>query len=183
MPVLKSLTCRLIQIVALTVVAGQAFADNAPPSLRGKSVVISWTENRLQRSGLDNDFRPRSVAQVMQVYISTEGRTFERRSAMRNGKSGSAEGIGGGAIAATGATRFRGTSLVMAGAMKQGARLINVEFDQGFSSCTAKVVVGHEAGSEIMRGRSLINKKPIEFKTLGTSGERCAVQNGNVFAQ
>ena len=39
------------------------------------------------------------------------------------------------------------------------------------------------AGSEIMRGRSLISKKPIEFKTLGTSGERCAVQSGNVFAQ
>jgi hypothetical protein len=183
MRILKCSIGGLTQIIALAALVGQALADNAPQSLRGKSVVISWTENRMQRSGGESDFRPRSIPQVMQVYISTEGRTFERRTAVRNRKSGSAEGIGGGAIARSGSTQFRGHSLVMVGAMKQGGRLINVEFDQNYASCTAKIIIGHEAGSEIIRGRSLINKQPIEFKSLGTSGESCSVRDGNVFGQ
>ena len=164
-------------------VVGEALAENAPQALRGKSVVVSWTENRMQRSDGEAEFRPRSVSQVMQVYVSSEGRTFERRTAARSQKSGSALGIGGGAVARSGSTRFQGSSLVMVGAMVQGGRMIRVDFDQGFSGCSAKVTIGREGNAETIRGRSLISKKPIEFKSLGASGESCSVREGNIFAR
>ena len=168
--------------VAFIALVDSAVAASVPQSMLGKSVVVSWTENRLQRKEGEADFRERSVGQTMRMYFSTQGRVFERRSVERGSRSGSLERLGGGAVARSGRTEFRGNSLLVAGAMRQGgARLINIEFSQDFSSCRAKVTVGRETGAELMKGRSLISKRAIEFKPLGTTSESCSIQNGNVF--
>src|SRR5204862_6934573 len=81
-------------VLAVIGLAGQAAAQNAPTPLRGKSITVSWTENRLQRREGGANFKPRSVPQSLQIYVSAEGRTFERR----NVAGASKEGVGGGAI-------------------------------------------------------------------------------------
>ena len=126
-------------------------------------------------------FKQQSVPNTLQVYVSAEGRTFERRSV----PGGSHEGVGGGAITGrAGSSRFQGNTLVAAGATRGGGvRMVVVTFDAGFSGCTAKVQVGHEGGSSVVEGRSMRTGRPIEFTMLGVSGESCSIQSGNVFAQ
>jgi hypothetical protein len=161
---------------------GTALAQHAPNALRGKSVTISWIENRMQRAGDQESFRPRSVPQTLQIYISTEGRTFERRIASRRGRSGSREGIGGGAVAKNSRSTFQGHALILAGAMRQGARQVRIEFSPDFSSCSTKVIVGIAAGQQLVKGRSMISGKRVEFEVLGISGGSCSIQTGNVFS-
>jgi len=157
-----------------------AFAQNAPAALRGKSITASWTENRHQRREGQSNFKPRAVPQSLQIYISSEGRTFERR----NVPGASKEGVGGGAIAGrAGGSRFQGNTLVIAGATRSGARQVLITFDQGFSSCSTKVSVGREPGASFIKGTSMGSKQPIEFTMESITGESCTIQSGNVFAQ
>ncbi|MGN6117809.1 MAG: hypothetical protein ACTHN2_20080 [Nitrobacter sp.] len=135
----------------------------------------------MQRAADQENFRPRSVPQTLQIYISSEGRTFERRIASRRGRSGSREGIGGGTISKNSRSTFQGHALILAGAMRQGARQVRIEFSPDFSSCSTKVIVGTAAGEKLVKGRSMISGKRVEFELLGVSGESCSIQNGNVF--
>jgi hypothetical protein len=134
-----------------------AHAQNAPQQLLGKSLVVNWTEHRLQRREGRGEFRPRSIPQLLQIYISTEGRIFERRTATSHRGSGSRESVGAGAMGRQADTSFQGRSLaVLAGTRGGGARAIMIEFDEG---------------------------NAVEFKPQGTSGESCAIRDGNVFSQ
>ena len=161
--------------------ATEALAQNAPLALRGKSIVAAWTENRLQRLEGVGDFRPRSVPNTLQIYISSEGRTFERRSIGRAFK----EGVGGGAITGrAGSSRFQGNSLIIAGATRGGAaRVVTINFGSGISSCSVRVQVGREVGSSVSKGNMLGSGQPIEFIPQGVTGESCSIQSGNIFAQ
>jgi len=136
----------------------------------------------MQRKEGEADFRARSVGQTMRMYFRLKDACSNVGQSTRGSRSGSLERLGGGAVARSGRTEFRGNSLMVAGAMRQGgARLINIEFSQDFSSCRAKVTVGRETGAEMVKGRSLISKRAVEFKPLGTTSESCSIQNGNVF--
>jgi hypothetical protein len=167
--------------------ATEALGQNAPVALRGKSIVADWTENRLQRREGGGDFRPRSIPNRLQVYISSEGRTFERRSI------GSAfnEGVSGGAITGTawgshraGGSRFQGNSLILAGVTRSGAaRVVTITFASDFSTCSVRAQVGREVGSSISKGNALGSGRPIEFIPQGVTGESCSIQSGNIFAQ
>src|SRR5215216_4019439 len=46
----------------------------APSAVRGKSIVVTWTEHRLQRKSSGEAFAPVHVATSMAAYVSTEGR-------------------------------------------------------------------------------------------------------------
>ena len=176
-----TITRTAIFLAGLLGLIGPALAQNAPAALRGKSVTVSWTENRMQRAAGQENFRPKSVPQTLQIYISTEGRTFERRTGSVGRRSGSREGIGGGTVAKNSRSTFQGHALILAGAMRQGARQVRVEFSPDFSSCSTKVIVGHAAGQKLVKGRSMVSGKRLEFKLLSISGESCSIQNGNVF--
>lgn len=160
--------------------ATEALAQNAPAALRGKSITVGWTENRLQRREGGGEFRPRSLPQTLQIYVSTEGRTFERRTI----GGASKEGVGGRAISRNaGGSRFQGNSLVVAGATRGGgARVVTINFGSDFASCSVHVQVGREVGSSVIKGNAIGSGRPIEFTMQGTSGESCSIQSGNVFA-
>ena len=40
---------------------------------------------------------------------------------------------------------------------------------------------GMAAGEKLVKGRSMVSGKRLEFKLLSISGESCSIQNGNVF--
>jgi hypothetical protein len=168
-------------VAGLIGMAGPATAQHAPNALRGKSVTASWTENRMQRAAGQENFRPKNVPQTLQIYISTEGRTFERRTGSVGRHSGSKEGVGGGTVARNSRSTFQGHALILAGALRQGGRQVRIEFSSDFSSCSTKVIVGHAAGERLIKGRSMISGKRLEFELMGISGESCSIQNGNIF--
>ena len=162
-------------------VGGAGAAQNAPAPLRGKSIVTSWTENRQGRFVGESTFRPQSLPQTLQIYVSDEGRTFERRSE----GAWKREGVGGGAIGAgSSSSRFHGNTLVIVGETAvSGARNVAVTFDPGFASCSVKVQIGYAAGQTLIQSKYPVDGRRVEWKLDSITGESCAIRSGNVFAQ
>jgi hypothetical protein len=154
----------------------------APQALYGKSVVVSWTEQRMQRRQGEGEFRPATRQGEFSVYVSSAGRIFNRARMTnpRRGRSGETERIGD--------TKNRNivfegsTMVVMQHGTSGGARRIAVAFDDGFSSCTAQVIRGKEEGAGAIVARSAITPgRTVEIASVKTSGVSCAVKSGNVF--
>jgi hypothetical protein len=154
----------------------------SPPAIQGKSVVVSWTENRMQRRPDEAHARPAIRQGTFSVYVSSAGRIFNRLTMAnpKRGKSGSSDRIGD-----TGnrSITFEGRTMaaVQSGATG-GARRILVTFAEGFARCTAEVIRGKQEGAEKMVARSTITPgATVEILSVQTSGVSCAVKDGNVF--
>jgi hypothetical protein len=161
-------------------------AQSAPTGLRGKSVIVSWIEDRSLRAVGEATFRQNRATFSRSIYISTEGRPFVRTTVTPGRRTGSAEAVGeGGRSFAGGAleVRFQGRILIMTTTMTAGgARRLTVEFADGFDSCTARVVTAKETGAKVIRGKSLVTGRPMEVQSVTASGATCTVRSGNVFA-
>ncbi|HXW40689.1 MAG TPA: hypothetical protein VEK75_05770 [Xanthobacteraceae bacterium] len=169
---------------------GIAFASwpalTASNALSGKSVVVSWSEERVQRLEGESQFSSVMRTGSFSAYISTQGRIFNR-STMTNpgarrgrGVTGSAERVGNEGNAKV---SFQGNALVAVLLHEHGAMRILVTFDSGFTGCTAEVIRGKEAGANSMRANSLIRPGTrVEIQSVKTSGVTCSVRDGNVFA-
>jgi hypothetical protein len=59
--------------------------------------------------------------------------------------------------------------------------MARIDFDSGFSSCNANVVLGREGGAGIARGRSQITGAALEIKSARVINSSCAIRSGNVF--
>ncbi len=56
-----------------------AAAMATPKELYGKSIVVSWQEDRMQRLPGAAAFRPVTIGATFNVYVSTQGNVFNRR--------------------------------------------------------------------------------------------------------
>ena len=182
--------CRVA--VAVLPTAGSALpamAQDVPKALHGKSAVVSWVEEREQRTAGQSAFRAVRIPQTLSVYFSQEGRMFSRRTATTpSGQTGAREAVSGGGAAGGGNTvrQFRGRSLTVTSPLvagSAGALNIAVDFDAAFRACRAKVIVGKLAGSGIIRSRSFATGEDLEIKSTTPTAVTCAVEAGNVFAQ
>lgn len=159
-------------------------AQSAPESLRNKSVIVSWTENRSVRMGDNPNFRDMSTPFSMSVYISSAGRPFSRVAATpRRGNTGSAEHVGTSGRSYSGGARqvrFSGQTLEMTAVMQAGgARRISVDFGGG--GCSARVTTAMQVGSKSYRAKSLVSGEPMEIRSVAVTGTSCSVREGNVF--
>jgi hypothetical protein len=162
-----------------------AAAQTAPSTLRGKSVVVSWTEQRSLRRVGEANFRETSTLFSVSIYISSAGRPFSRISASPGRISGSADYVGVSGSSNSGGARqvtFRGNSLSMTTSMTSGgARNVTVDFSG--SGCTARVITAKQVGSQMIRSKSLASGAAIEIRSVAVVGTRCSVRDGNVFGQ
>jgi hypothetical protein len=171
-------------IVAL-LFATQSHAAGAPDQLKGKSIVVSWSETREQREEMDhgwNGFHVVDAKHTLSMYISTAGRVFSRQTNAMRGGSGSTEqvaGEGNGGGYAVRTPLFSGQTLTVISENRGGARRAVIEFDASFASCTAKASTGFESGKSSV-SLSPITHKHVEMKSVNTSAASCSVQNGNV---
>lgn len=160
---------------------GFAAAAASPPQLRGKSIIVSWGEQRSQRNVGEADFRSVAIQHDFRVYVSAAGRVLSRLTNANRRGSGSSEQIAGEG-GSTRATEFTGQSMIVTRARsKGGARRITVEFDATFGSCRAEVVRAKQVGSATTISRSLITGRLVEIRSVTVSGASCAIQGGNVF--
>lgn len=167
-------------------------AAAAPQQLYGKSVVISWREDRQQRMGGDDQIRAVGVSAEMRVYISEVGRPFSRltmlvmnkHAHLKTGNVDAVDGVGSGPKGNfTRTVNFNGATMTIGQPRGAGgAQQVLVRFDSGFQTCSAQVVVGRSSSGGSISTRSLINGQHVEIFSVKASGESCHVQNGNVFA-
>ena len=158
----------------------------APQPLYGKSIVITWVEERQQKLEGEERLRFVGAAAEFDVYVSDAGRPFSRLRfsvANKHGRlrTGSRDVVGGEGSARN--VSFSGTSMTASAPRGAGgALLIRVTFDNGFQGCSARVISGKEAGVVATRVKSFINGNRLEMYSVKTSGESCRIQSGNIFA-
>jgi hypothetical protein len=176
---------RSIFAMASAIFASQC-ANAAPQALYGKSVVVSWQEERQQKLAGEEQLRFIGAAAEFDVYVSDAGRPFSRlRFSVSNGRgrlvSGSKDAVAGEGSARN--VNFSGNT--MTASMPRGAGgalLISVTFDNAFQNCTAHTVSGKGSGVEAAHATSIINGSRVDLYSVKTSGETCRIQSGNLFA-
>jgi hypothetical protein len=180
---LTKMTYRMpLAVLALAMTTSGALA--APSQLYGKSVVVSWTENRMQTTDTSPVAQSRTASAQLSVYVSDKGRAFSRVSISvhtpRGTKSGNRDAVQGEASARS--VGFSGNSMtVTAPRGDAGALRIAVTFDAGFQGCSARVISGKSGGAASTHIHSMVTGRTYDFYSVQTSGESCSIQSGNVF--
>ncbi len=162
-------------------------AHAAPPDqLKGKSIVINWTETRQQRDerpdgGGWTDFKTVNARHLLNIYVSTAGRVFSRQTNTTGQGSGSVDQVAGerGGAFPTRTPSFSGRTMTIVAETRGGARRTVVEFDAGFASCSARTATAFQEGQSSV-SLSPISKRKVEIKSVTASGASCSVQSGNV---
>ena len=162
-------------------------AQASPSQLYGKSVVVSWTEEREQRVNGEQTTRNVGRSGSFSVYLSSSGKPFSRmsyafsgnRGGLKHGKKDAVGGEGSG----NRKVAFSGNTMSVGMGMSGGARNILATFDGGFSSCSAQVLTGKEGGSSSIRAKSMVNGNDIEILSVKTGAASCRIQDGNVFGE
>jgi hypothetical protein len=167
---------------ALVCTASAALGAGAPAALQGKSVVVSWTETRVQRVIGEGDFRTVNGALTLSVYVSSAGRVFSRlafQTRMGAGQSDQLAGAGSSRV-----PTFSGNTMTVVHPLTSGGvRRMQVTFDGSFSSCSATTQFGKQegVGRQIARSWSSATKKQVEIKSVSPGGVSCSIRSGNVF--
>jgi hypothetical protein len=159
-------------------------ADSAPSALFGKTVVLSWTENRTQRSDA-GAIKNSTTASDFRVYISNAGRLFSRftRKNTRSGRSNSSAmtpdgnaqfgGVGQGSRTA----HFEGRQFISENQMKSGARRIQADFDSSYRSCALRVIYGKEDGAPLHH--RAMDGRMYYIVSTDVISPKCAIEDGN----
>jgi len=173
---------RLISLLVMLLTT-QAHAAGAPEALKGKSVILTWTETRQQRVVGQLNFYSVNGSDSTSIYVSTAGRIFSRRTNSTRAGSGTVErapGEGSGAYP-KGTVLFGGQTMTLIGETKGGAYRTVIEFDANFVSCTARRAIAFQSGKTSIALSPIIHKY-VEVKSVTVSGMSCSVKTGNVLA-
>lgn len=178
-------TCATVILAAAAVaVAAPAVAAGPPQQLIGKSIVLSWSNTRQQRDqkpdGSWTDFRTVQGSHKLIIYVSSAGRVFSRRINSTRSGSGNMDQVGSEASGTypVSTPSFSGQTMTVVSVAQGGAGRTEINFDSGFTSCTAKVTFGFEAGKTSVM-LSPISKRKVETRSVENGAVSCSVQSGN----
>jgi hypothetical protein len=163
---------RSVAAILLMILPDAARAASAPEGLRGKTVVVTWRENRVQRPADAEQFRSTTVQHQFQVQVGSDGRVgAQMTNTNERGRSGSRSDANG--------WRYdfgpQSMTVLMGGGSGGGARRIAVRFDRSFASCTSDVIRGKEAGASSMMTTSMISGRRMEIRSAIAVGVSCRV--------
>jgi hypothetical protein len=160
--------------------ASQAYAAvGAPEALKGKSVVLTWSETRQQRHVGEPNFYTVNASVNLVVYVSMADRIFVRQ--INSTRSGSGSFERSPDAHSGGAASFAGHTLTLIGGTAGGAHRTLVDFDPSFTSCSARVSLGFQSGKTSI-SFSPITKRQVEMKSMTASGISCSIRAGNVLS-
>ena len=182
---MRAVSLSLIVLPAIALLSAPACA--APAQLYGKSVVVTWSEERQQKIVGEENLRSVSRSAEFSVYISDQGRPFSRmrysfannRGAQRSGNRDKVGGEGGGGGGGRNVSFSGNTMNVSMRVGAGGARSIVVNL--AGDSCSAQVIAGKEEGARQIRTKSIVTGNELEIVSIKTSGASCRIQSGNVF--
>jgi hypothetical protein len=159
-----------------------ARAAPAPAALLGKSIVLTWSETRQQRTVGEQNFRPVNASHNLSMYVSGAGRVFVRQTIRTGSGTGSGYQVSG-SPESNAVPSFVGRTMTLFSPFRSGGmRRHVITFDATFTACTAAVAFAKEVGRETAITGSVINKRLlVEMQSISVANVTCAVQNGNVF--
>jgi hypothetical protein len=162
-------------------VTAESRAEQIPATLRGKSLVLSWSDARTVKDMSD---RQKNVAQTSEIklYVSDQGRVFsqfERRTGRNDAKT---------LTQVSGASdnylhwRFEGGALTADQQFIKGVRRVTISFGDGFRNCSIKVLHGKQVGAQTIHYRDFNTDAEYEIITIAVTSTSCSIQDGNIFA-
>ncbi len=177
---------RLVARFLVVFVVGLPFPVlGAPaPDLINKSLLLTWTENRMQRTD-GSEVRGVAVGFDLRIYVSSSARPFTRLSTNSRRGSQSNEQVGGAGSSLGGgvrSVRADGHSIVLQATFGNFARNLRVEVAPGGGSCSAQMSIGKEPGSAPKPFRNTAGML-IEIQSMTTTTPTCSIQQGNVFGR
>ncbi|HZP75596.1 MAG TPA: hypothetical protein VFB45_05585 [Pseudolabrys sp.] len=170
-----------------------AFAA-APPALYNKTISVSYSESKDLR-GVDGDTRHRIVHGQIEIFVSSQGRVFRRAARQAVGMHGSrskivnelgrSRGPDGNEIKTAnvrynGELAFNGRSITISTKFESGMRRVTIQFDGGFSSCTAAVTYGKEGGAPGLVHHGM-NGRLYAATNISASTPTCSITSGTSF--
>ena len=157
-------------------------ASAAPaPDIVGKSVLVSWSENRDVR--IDGAPKSGSVSFQLSIYLSSAGRPFARVTSSSRAGTATGEQVGGSGASIGGgvrAVRVDGHSISVQASYGNYARSTRIEVGSGGGSCSVQISLGKEVGSAPKAFQ--YGGHAIEVLSASVASSSCAMQEGNVFA-
>jgi hypothetical protein len=153
-----------------------------PAPLRGKSVILSWHDERTHKDIATGEIATSTQASEIRLYISTAGRIFSELD-RKGGRGGSDTKLGiSDADKQFLNWKFEGASLVADQSFLEGARRVIIDFDSRYANCSVKVLHGKAAGSSNIKYRNFSRPSQIfEILSIKVTSTSCALQDGNVF--
>ena len=176
-----------LSVFSIVATMNTSMAVEGPPQqLLGKSIVVTWAENRIQRVVGDSKFREVNAEHNMSIYIGSSGRIFSRLTNTVGPNSGRLDHVqehsAGDPNVRKRVTTFAGQSMTLDQPLRKGGhRHLLIEFGEKFDKCSAKLSFVTEAGALTALARSPITNKMVEIKSIVMSGENCSISTGNVF--
>jgi hypothetical protein len=162
-------------------------AEAAPVTLYNKTVVLTWIENRSQKSDM-GEVKNSTTASDFRLYVSSAGRLFSRfgRENTRSGRSNKSEmspdgqtglaGVGQGQRSA----RFEGHLFISENRMKSGARRIQAAFDDQYEKCELKVIYGKEGDAPLYH--RAMDGRMYHILSTEVLVPKCSIHKGNFVA-
>lgn len=136
----------------LAMLSATAQAGSPPKGLYGKSIIVTWGEQRSQRMFHETNFRDVNVGFYRAIYVSTKGQSFNRFSAGEQTHLGKGTG-GTNNVGGSGELEFNGRTIMGTSSAKGGlARRMIIELNDSFTTCEAHVIFAKEAGSDAVIG-------------------------------
>lgn len=163
----------------------QAPALAAPaPDLVGKSLALSWTEDRQQKVPT-GELRNVAVSFNLSIYVSGAGRPFTRLTSVGGGGASSNDQVGAQGGSLGGGVRtvtVNGRTISLQANYGNYARALQIEVAQGGGSCSAQMTIGKRPGSAPTAFRTTSGIS-VEIHSVSASSVTCSIQQGNVFGR
>jgi hypothetical protein len=159
---------------------GESVAGEIPIALRGKSVLVAWSDARVskdpfghQRSGVQDS--------SIKIYVSSAGRIFsqfDRRAGSHTNSISQVSGTENRNLY----WHFDNRQLIADWPFTKGARRLAINFTNNFGSCAITVIHAKEAGSSAITYKDMLDGAIYEIETIRVTSTSCAIQAENVFA-
>lgn len=174
---------KLIGIAAtlLALQTCEVIAAGAPSQLRGKSLALSWRDQRVEKIVSTGQERGINQSSDLTVYVGAEGRffsQFSRATAKSSSNLKEVSGAGRNELS----WRVDGKALAADQPFKKGVRRLIVSFDDSYSNCTLRVLHGKEAGSSNLEYITFGDKQYVILQSINVTSTSCAIRTGNPFA-
>jgi len=145
---ITSLKRPLIAIYILVIQGLPAFAGSMPPALQGKSAVVTWIEERVQRDDGESKLRSVGAQLELAMYFSSSRRVFSRFS-ITTSRYGKNEQVSDD-VKASRVALFDGVkmSLMIPMSGNSGIRRVDVVYSPDFQHCDAQATAARRTGAE-----------------------------------
>jgi hypothetical protein len=160
---------------------GESRAEQAPAGLRGRSLVLSWSDARTVK---DMAGQQKNVNQTSEIklYVSDQGRVFSRFERHTHPNDEKIMTQVSGAPNNYLHWRFENGNLIADQQFTKGVRRVTIGFTGGFSNCSVTVLHGKEVGAQAIHYNDYNTNAEYEIITIAVTATSCAMQEGNIFA-